>query len=123
MDSGNLMQPEVKGTNPNSPEAVASTSADGRLKIVQVEWQGGRLLITVEGPTVESVTSMEARQLAYQQRFKHGLANAGLDAFGGPYPYDAANKKDLEDHAAMVDASQRPGDLVYRCIHRLTPGL
>jgi hypothetical protein len=93
------------------------------LKVVFVTRDGDRLLVTIEGPDVETVTGPTARNLAYKERLNHGYNNAGLEAFGGPYPFDKKNSKDLSTHEEIMDASNRMKDLVYRCQYRLTPGL
>lgn len=93
------------------------------LKVVSVTRDGDRLIVTVEGPDVEAVTGPAARNLAYKTRLDHGYHNAGLEAFGGPYPFDKANNKDLSTHEDVMDASNRLKDLVYRCQYRLTPGI
>jgi hypothetical protein len=93
------------------------------IKIVEEKFEGDKLLVTVEGPDVEAVTNAAARQLAYKARLKKGMHNAGLEAYGGPYPYDRANQKDLNTQEDIQDAAARQGDLVYRCQYRLTPGI
>ena len=93
------------------------------LKVVAVTRDGDRLLGTIEGPNVEMVTDAAARNLAYKERLNHGYNNAGLEAFGGPYPYDKVNNKDLSSHEEIMDVSRRMKDLAYRCQYRLTPGI
>jgi hypothetical protein len=93
------------------------------LRVVSVTRDGDRLIVTLEGPNVERVTGPSARNLAYKERLNHGYHNAGLEAFGGPYPYDKANNKDLSTHEEILDASNRMKDMVYRAQFRLTPGI
>ena len=110
MDDGiNIMKTEVK--------------ANDLIKVVSVTRDGDRLLVTVEGPDVEMVTGPEARNLAYKERLNHGYNNAGLESFGGPYPFDKKNNKDLATHDEVMAAAQNMQNLVYRCQYRLTPGI
>lgn len=110
MDDGiNIMKTEVK--------------TNDALRVVSVTRDGDRLLVTIEGPDVETVTGPEARNLAYRERLNHGYNNAGLEAFGGPYPFDKANNKDLATHDDIMNAAKNMSNLSYRCQYRLTPGL
>lgn len=106
---GNIMRMEPKVENP--------------IKVVDVKREGERLIVTIEGPDVESVTGPAARNMAYAERLKHGYHNAGLEAYGGPYPYDKLKEKDLATHEEILEASQNQKDLVYRAQFRLTPGI
>jgi hypothetical protein len=103
------------------------------LKIVEVEEKGENLFITLEGGSVEEVTSAIARKFAYDARGKYGFSNAGIEAIGGPYPVDKT-KKDPEDQnkermgkplarEEMAEISGRKGDLAYRHAFKLTRGI
>ncbi len=89
------------------------------LKVVEAKWDDDKLIITVEGPNIQAVTSADARKLAYMTRVRHGMANAGIDDFGGPYPYDPESKEELETADQMKAARSNKG-LVYRARFRLT---
>lgn len=89
------------------------------LKVVSAEWQDDKLIITVEGPTIQAVTSPDSRKMAYNMRVRYGMANAGIDDFGGPYPFDPDSKKDLETAEQMNTARNNAG-LLYRIKFRLT---
>jgi len=106
---GNIMRMEPKVESP--------------IKVVKVEREGERLIVTIEGPDVETVTGPAARNMAYKERLNHGYHNAGLEAYGGPYPHDKKKDKDLSTHEEIVEASQNMQDLVYRAQYRLTPGI
>ena len=108
----------------NAVNLMKSTpNVNAALRVMSVTRDGDRLLVTIEGPDVEMVTGSEARNLAYRERLNHGYNNAGLEAFGGPYPFDKANNKDLSTHEEIMGAAGRMQDLAYRCQYRLTPGI
>ena len=110
MDDGiNIMKTEVK--------------AGDSLKVVSVTRDGDKLMVTIEGQNVEEVTGPEARNMAYRERLNYGYNNAGLEAYGGPYPFDKKNNKDLATHDEVMAAAQNMQNLVYRCQYRLTPGI
>jgi hypothetical protein len=61
------------------------------LKIVETKaGETGRaqrtVLITVEGDTPDEANSVEAKKLAYAERAKLGLPEAGIEYVGGAFP-------------------------------------
>lgn len=101
----------------------ANTSMNGDIKVVEV--QGGApgqgidyLYVTVEAPTAERVLSQDAKQVAWEERKKHGMHNAGIEAAGGPYPVEASTGKVLPQEV-LQDMKRRP-KLSYRHTFRLT---
>lgn len=60
------------------------------LKVQNVELQTklGFIYVTVEGDSFNEVASPEARKIAYNERTKHGMDNAGIESMGGSYPVD-----------------------------------
>jgi hypothetical protein len=96
-------------------------------KVINAEIKGERLFVTLEGAGPEEVSNYAARKIAYEERMKHGFANAGIEADGGPYPVDMT-KEDPDTkkpgrpltHEDMADISKRPHDLGYRCVFRMT---
>lgn len=75
---------KAKAAEKKEPEPV--------LKIVETRSEGGKLFITVEGTNLERLMSYEARNLAYEERLKHGLGNAGIEPRGGTYVDDTELK-------------------------------
>ena len=94
-----------------SPQMVAPQPPV--VKIAKAEKQGGRLYITVEGPSIDAVRSLSARTLAYEARFEHGFANAGLEANGPPMPCN-------DDGTPLGLTTVAPK--LYRAVYKLTPG-
>lgn len=84
------------------------------IKVAEVETKGRELYVTIEADTITEALSNDARQLAYEERTKHGFHNAGIEASGGPFPYDRENKD------VVVDRSKVPTNLGYRHVYRLT---
>lgn len=79
-------------------DVVRSQTDDGVLKVVSADQAShNELRVVIEGTDLERLTTPEARQLAYEQRLKHGMANAGVEAVAGtfvpPEEYEAANKE------------------------------
>jgi hypothetical protein len=94
----------VKSTSFRSP-----TSA----KVIDSKIDGGKLYITVEGPSYDAVRSLAARNLAYAERFNHGFSQAGLESAGAPYP--------CNPDGTPISATTIPPTL-FRATYKLTPG-
>lgn len=56
-------------------------------KIVGVYLYQGSLFVELEGDTVGDLLDTEARKLAYSARDTYGFGNAGIENYGGSYPY------------------------------------
>ena len=100
------------------------------LKVSSVATVGEELFVTIQGNGPEEVGSYQARQLAYQERMKHGFETAGLSNSGGPYPVDITKQNEETKTAGkpverdgMVDISKRPHDLAYQQVFRLVRGI
>ena len=79
-------------------EVVRSQTEDGVLKVVDAKQVSfNELRVTIEGTDLERLTTPEARQLAFEQRLKHGMANAGVESVAGTFvpaeEYEAAAKE------------------------------
>ena len=94
-----------------SPQLVDNLGA--KVRIVGGEKVGGKLYITVEGPSIDVVRSLSARTLAYEARHDHGYSNAGLEAHGPPMPVDEEGKP--------LGVTKTPPKR-YRAVYKLTPG-
>ena len=67
-------------------EVVRSETEDGVLKIAEVKkMSNNELRVIVEGSDLERLSGSEARNLAYEQRNAHGMANAGVEALAGTF--------------------------------------
>jgi len=62
------------------------------LEVTPKDDDGQTLVLTVEGPTPDSVTSTEVRKVVYHERIKHGYETAGLDPLGSFYPVTVDGK-------------------------------
>lgn len=82
------------------------------LKIVDTRHDGGHLIITVEGDSISKLIEGAARRLAYAERLKHGMAQAGIEALGGTYVHEA--------EAAQAKTQDRAVAL-WRADFRITP--
>jgi hypothetical protein len=61
------------------------------------------VLITVEGDSVDEASSFAAKNLAYGERAKHEMPEAGIEYVGGAFPVsgpakDEAGKSKLKYH-------------------------
>ena len=81
---------------------VQPAEPEPALKLVDVKSEGGKLFVTVEGTDLRILLTPAARALAYEERLKHGMANAGIEVRGGSYVDDAElaaaaeEKRDVE---------------------------
>ena len=64
---------------------IKDETDDGVLKVVEAATAGGKVIVTVEGTDLERLMGSEARNLAYEQRMRFGMANGGIEAVGGTY--------------------------------------
>ena len=82
----------------DTTQAVREATDDGVLKIVKSEKVGpNQLSVIVEGTNLERLTTPEARALAYEQRLKHGMADAGIEALTGTFVPDEEYKAAAEE--------------------------
>ena len=89
--------------------------SEDTLKVVKTgefkpELKDGLLYITVEGKSPEDLYGLSAKQLAWGERFMHGMGSAGIETYRTAFPKPAA------------DAKSKP-DGNYLVTFRLTPGL
>lgn len=71
------------------PEPKAPATSEPILRIASAKVEGSRLLVTVEGTNLLQLMSPVARALAYEERLRFGMANAGIETRGGTYVDDA----------------------------------
>ena len=69
----------------------------------------GLVYITVEGKNPEELVGLDAKRLAWGERFMHGMGSAGIETYQAPFPKPAVGK-------AKADGR-------YFVTFRLTPGL
>ncbi len=101
------------------------------LTVVKAERAGDVLYVTIQGDSVEEVTSSKARKFAYEVRGDYGFENAGIEASGGPFPVDASTKDEdgqagkpiQHDKIAEFSTPSHLGKIRYRHTYRLIRGL
>jgi len=77
------------------------------------------MFVTIEGDSVEAVLGNQAKQLAYEERKKHGMHAAGIEGAGGPFPVDSKTNQPVPANG-MSEISKRAADLRYRITYKLT---
>jgi len=120
MGDANILQPRPVGES--GQQAQASNLSGGKgipkesdgVKIFETRFEGGRLVVTVEGSSAERVMSTDAKNLAYAQRFEYGMTNAGIEPIAGIYVPD-------EERYAAEKETRAP--TIWRRDFRLTPGI
>lgn len=98
------------------------------LEVVKVEKEPRVLWVTVRGENLDELASLAARNLAYEERYKHGFENAGIETSGGSYPVDRTKLAEgkeaaLLTHKDMVEISKRPKDIIYEHVFKITRGI
>ena len=79
--------------------------------------------ITVQGDSVDELDSLQAKNMAYAQRTKHGMSSAGISAISGPMAIDAKTKKPIAIKEMAKISEERKDDIKYQRVFRLTAGL
>jgi len=113
MDDGNIMTPKPVGGEGQQAEAQnlsggkgVPKEADG-LKVVETKFEGGKLVVTIEGDNADKVMSVASRNLAYAQRFSFGMVNAGIEALAGMYVPEEEYKAAQADKSKQVSHWRR----------------
>ena len=94
-------KPKVKATS------LGATVAKGEI-------QNGKLFITLKGKSPGALQTMEAKTMAYNERFEHGVSQAGIEMCGPPWPCNAAGEPYTPGRDTAVDH--------YRALFKITPG-
>jgi hypothetical protein len=84
------------------------------VKVVGGEIKNGKLFVTIEGATPDTVHSLRAKNAAYEARFKYGFAQAGMETAGAPWPVD-------EKGNPYTSSKTKPA--AFRALFRFTPTL
>ena len=79
--------------------------------------------VTIQGDSVDEISSFTAKNVAYDERKKHGLADAGIEAVGGPWPVDVKTGKPIPVEGMADMSKNRIKDIRYRRMFRLVKGL
>ena len=87
--------------SPQGPDTRGGIPAPGVTVVAGAIAPNGRLYVTVQGPTITSVQSLGARTLAYNERFKHGMGQAGIESGGAAFPCN-------EDGSALLPSREQP---------------
>ncbi len=92
--------------------ATAEPVQEQGLKIVETKLEGGKLVVTVEGDDISKLIEGAARRLAYEERLKHGMAQAGIEVMGGTYVPEEEQKSAKEQGRDVA---------IWRSDFRITP--
>lgn len=92
-------------------ETVPEASEDGVLKVISAKTTGNELRVIIEGSDLARLSSPEARKLAFVQRLKVGMGNAGVEAVGGTF-VPAEEYEDAKDEQRNVKRWHREFRLV-----------
>jgi hypothetical protein len=68
---------------------------------------------------VDELNTLGAKNLAYAQRTKHGMADAGIEAMGGVLAIDKRTGKPIATADMTRISDERPNDIVYHRVFRL----
>ena len=98
---------------PAEPEKKVPTTSLG-VTVAHGEIQNGKLYITLKGKSPGAIQTMEAKTLAYNSRFKHGVSGAGIEMSGPPWPCNAKGEPYTPGRDTAVDH--------YRALFKITPG-
>ena len=99
---------DAENANPSGLRLVKSGTMKPHL-------DNGRLIVAVEGDSIDEITSPSARRLAYDSRLEHGWVNAGIEQIEGPFPVDDKGNIDVDPKSE--------GKKKIRVVFALTPGL
>jgi hypothetical protein len=77
------------------------------------------LEVTLQAGTVDELQTLDAKNLAYAQRAKHGMADAGIEAIGGAIAVDKRTGKPIATADMTRISNERPNDIVYQRTFRL----
>ena len=109
-------KPEVKPET--LPKQPAIKQAPMEPRVVKTgefkpELKDGYLYITVEGSTPEDLAGLDAKKLAWGERFLHGFGNAGIEVYRTAFPKPMPKPREGEERPVTT----------YLITYRLTPGL
>jgi hypothetical protein len=82
------------------------------LTIVDARLEGEKLIVVVESDSIPKLIEGAARKLAYEERLKHGMAQAGIEAMGGTYVPETEQKAAKEGKRNVA---------LWRADFRITP--
>ena len=136
MTDGNLMTPDEQVVTPNpmaeeGQQAAANNLSQGEgvptqspppgsdipmdvVRIVNTKMVGNKVIVTAESESTERLMSIDAKNLAYAQRFRYGMTHAGIEAISGMFV--------APGEAELAQKEDRPVRLWQREF-RLTPGI
>jgi len=101
------MYPEAR-----APQVIAqNTPPPDDIRIIDDQIIGNQRIVTIHGPSVDLVTSNDARMMAWNQRVQGGWVNAGIE-YLDMYPVDEAGN--------VIQDRMYNGPLAYRSRWRLT---
>ena len=92
--------------------ATAKPEQEEGIAVIETKLEGGKLIVTVESDKISKLVEGAARKLAYEERLKHGMAQAGIEALGGTY---------ISDEEREQAKAQGRNVAVWRIDFRITP--
>lgn len=79
--------------------------------------------VIIQGDSVDELDSLKAKNMAFAERTKHGIGNAGISAISGPMAIDGKTGKPIPIDEMAKISEERRDDIKYQRIFRLTQGL
>jgi hypothetical protein len=98
---------------PPGPDAKPAGTSLGAT-VAKGEILNGKLYVTLKGKSPGALQTLEAKTLAYNERYTHGVGTAGIEAVGPPWPCNAAGEAYAPGRDKTVDH--------YRALYKLTAG-
>jgi hypothetical protein len=75
--------------------------------------------VTIVADTLDEALGLDARKLAYEERFNHGFSDAGIEASGGAYPV-TPDGKTPSTPAEVKALAGKTETLKYERVFKLT---
>lgn len=100
-------KPEVPPETKPQATSMGATVAGGEIV-------NGKLFITLKGKSPGALQTMEAKTMAYNERFHHGVSQAGIEMNGPPWPCNDKGEAYTPGRDTAVDH--------YRALFKITPG-
>jgi hypothetical protein len=79
--------------------------------------------VTIQADTIDELDGLEAKNLAFYERTKHGMADGGISSISGPMAIDAKTGVSIPLTSMASISKNRPEDIKYQRIFRITQSL
>jgi hypothetical protein len=77
------------------------------------------LEVTLQANTVDELNTLEAKNMAYAERAKHGMSDAGIEAMGGAIAVDKKTGRPIATADMIKISEERQDDIIYHRTFRL----